>query len=95
MPKEVIEMARGNGRDRSALDAYKEGQAPWWMYPLERLGVPTFLLLVFLVVGYFTYGDVKEEVRSQNVKLVQVITAVLAEQRVTNQRLEALAEKHR
>ncbi len=84
---------RSNGRDM--VEAYKEGQAPWWMYPVERLGVPTFLLFVVLVVGYFTYGDVKAQVQSQNAALVKVITAVVTEQRVTNQKLDRLAEQHR
>lgn len=68
---------------------------PWWVRILERLGLPTFLLLVLLWGGFQLYTDAKAEWSSQSEKVVEQIGVFATEQRVTNEKLDDLIDEHR
>lgn len=64
------------------------GTEPWWYRFLERLGLPTFLLLVLLYFG----SDFLEDFRTD---LSKGFTDITNEQKRTNNKLDDLIRDHR
>ena len=52
---------------------------PWWVRILERLGLPTFLLLVFLWVGWQVYQDAKIGLAQASDQITEALDEVTTE----------------
>jgi len=75
--------------------AFNGGPEPWWVRILERLGLPTFLLLVLIWGGYHVYIDARAEWTQRSSEMQETMSQFTVEQRLTNAKLEELVQYHR
>ncbi len=80
-------------RPWGARRGYRNDGEPWWARLVERLGLPTFLLLLFLFFGYKLVIAADLKWTAHNTALVESINGFTLEQKSTTKAVNDLSDE--
>ena len=69
------------------------GSEPWWVRVIERLGLPTFLLLVLLFAGWKVYERAEASVTKTTAEIVTELKGLGTAQQEHNDQLDELIDE--